>query len=156
MTFDTVEDFWRLYNNIYPASQISQGSDYHLFKDKIEPKWEDAANQKGGKWVVTLPKTKGKEYLDKVWLYLVLACIGEGFADNQNDEICGCVVSVRKSQDKIALWTKCATNEAVVRGIGKHLRQLLELPEHHQLGYQAHFDCQRNNSSFNNKNRYDA
>ncbi|KAG6423615.1 hypothetical protein SASPL_114016 [Salvia splendens] len=43
-------------------------------------------------------------------LILLLALIGEQF-DN-GDEICGAVVNVRARQDKIALWTKNATNEA--------------------------------------------
>jgi len=79
ITFDTVEDFWRLYNNIVPASQLSAGSDYHLFKEHVEPKWEDPANARGGKWIINL-STKGRaENLDKLWLWTVLACIGESF-----------------------------------------------------------------------------
>lgn len=40
-TFDTAEDFWCLYNNIKRASQIPDRSDYYLFIDGIEPKYED-------------------------------------------------------------------------------------------------------------------
>lgn len=36
--------------------------------------------------------------------------IGEQF--DHGDEICGAVVNVRGKQDKIALWTKNAANEA--------------------------------------------
>ena len=40
-----------------------------------------------------------------------MALIGEQF--DEADEICGVVASVRpKRQDKLALWTKTATNEA--------------------------------------------
>jgi len=156
MSFDTVEDFWRLYNNIHPPSQLPSGSDYHLFKDHIEPKWEDPANQKGGKWVVTFPTKNRKDTMDKVYLYLILACIGEGFNEGHNDEICGCVVSVRKNQDKIALWTKNANNHDAVKGIGKHLRRILEIPDNVTLGYQAHYEAQKNNSSFNNRSQYEA
>lgn len=39
----------------------------------------------------------------------LLAMIGEQF--DESEEICGVVVSVRR-QDKIALWTKHAQNEA--------------------------------------------
>jgi hypothetical protein len=39
----------------------------------------------------------------------LLAMIGEQF--DEGDEICGAVVSVRR-QDKIAIWTKTASNEA--------------------------------------------
>jgi translation initiation factor 4E len=36
--------------------------------------------------------------------------IGEQF--DHGDEICGAVVSVRARQEKIAIWTKNASNEA--------------------------------------------
>ena len=40
-----------------------------------------------------------------------MAMIGEQFVES--DEICGVVATVRPRQDKLALWTKTATNEAV-------------------------------------------
>lgn len=40
----------------------------------------------------------------------MLALIGEQF--DYGDEICGAVVNVRARQEKIALWTKNAANEA--------------------------------------------
>lgn len=40
-----------------------------------------------------------------------MALIGEQF--EESEEICGIVVSVRQRQDKLALWTKAASNEAV-------------------------------------------
>lgn len=44
----------------------------------------------------------------------LLAMIGEQF--DEGDEICGAVVSVRRAQDKIAIWTKTASNEAAQVG----------------------------------------
>jgi hypothetical protein len=43
------------------------GSNYHLFKLNVQPMWEDTTNYNGGKWVVSLPKTR-KEILDEYWL----------------------------------------------------------------------------------------
>jgi hypothetical protein len=40
-----------------------------------------------------------------------MALIGEQFDESQ--EICGVVASVRQRQDKLSLWTKTASNEAV-------------------------------------------
>jgi hypothetical protein len=40
----------------------------------------------------------------------LLALIGEQF--DFGDEICGVVVSVRQKQEKVAIWTKNAANEA--------------------------------------------
>lgn len=41
----------------------------------------------------------------------LLGCIGEQFDDG--DEICGVVVNVRARGDRICLWTRTASNEAV-------------------------------------------
>ena len=68
--------------------------------------WEDPQNKDGGKFVLTMPKsyrTEGR--LDDCWLYTVLAVIGETL-DSSGEEVCGCVVSIRKSQDRIALWLR--------------------------------------------------
>ncbi|KAL6080575.1 eukaryotic initiation factor 4E [Balamuthia mandrillaris] len=153
--FDTVEDFWGLYNNVVPASALSVGSNYHLFKAGIEPKWEDPANEKGGKWVLSVPASQRRDKLDKLWLYSLLACIGEAFDDDGN-EICGVVVSLRRAQDRIALWTRTATKETAVKNIGRTFKQALELPSNSLLGYQCHADSMRRNSSFSNKPRYEV
>lgn len=59
-----------LFNNIVPASQLPLGSNYHLFKTGIEPKWEDTANSNGGKWTVQFP-AKQRASLDQLWLFAV-------------------------------------------------------------------------------------
>ena len=101
-----------MYNNIAKASKLAQGANYHLFKEGVEPKWEDPENERGGKWIVIVPaKERDNGALDKYWLWTLLAVIGEAFDDET--EVCGCVVSVRKGGDKISLWTKSALNEAV-------------------------------------------
>lgn len=77
----------------------------------MEPKWEDATCEHGGKWTVLVPKgPASKAALDAMWLNVLLACVGEQFTEG--DEVCGVVVSVRAKQDKVALWTRTAANEA--------------------------------------------
>ena len=48
-TFNTVEDFWSLFNNVLPASKLTTGCNYHLFKKGVMPMWEDEKNKGGGK-----------------------------------------------------------------------------------------------------------
>lgn len=43
--------------------------------------------------------------------FQLMALIGEQF--EEAEEICGVVASVRQRQDKLALWTRTASNEAV-------------------------------------------
>jgi len=108
-TFDTVEDFWCLWNNIKAANELSIGSNYHVFKDEILPMWEDNTNKQGGKWIVQVKNTRSNTDLNQLWMWGVLACIGNSFEDEE--EVCGIVMSRRKGADKISLWTKTAIEE---------------------------------------------
>eukprot|EP00961_Rhodomonas_salina_P193567 2613369-Rhodomonas_salina.3 len=127
-TFDMVEDFWGIFNNIRPPSRLNPGSNYHLFKVGIEPMWEHPANMNGGKWTYSacgcscevrcsdawwhcrsIPKKDGKKLIDDMWLYTILAMIGENF--EAGEELCGAVISLRKGGDRVAVWTKSADDE---------------------------------------------
>jgi len=149
-TFSFVEDFWRVFNNLKPASTLAQGSNYHIFKEQIEPKWEDSANSKGGKWTVSIPPKSRNSALDQMWLWTVLAVIGETF--DSPDDVCGLVVSVRKAGDRVQVWTKDALNEQACRDIGRSLKRNLEMPDNIIIGYQSHADSMKKAS----KNRYEV
>merc|ERR1719198_1670858 len=69
--FQTVEDFWCLFNNMVAPKRLSAGSNYHLFKQGIKPMWEDPTNRQGGKWVLTIPKAR-KNQVDQWWMYTVI------------------------------------------------------------------------------------
>lgn len=150
-TFDTVEDFWRVFNNLKPASTLPQGSNYHIFKEHIEPKWEDSANSRGGKWTVSIPPKSRGTSLDTMWLWTVLACIGETI--RAPDDVCGLVVSIRKAGDRVQIWTKDAHNEVACREIGRSLKETLELSDSTIIGYQSHSDSMKKS---NNKNKYEV
>ncbi|KDP21178.1 hypothetical protein JCGZ_21649 [Jatropha curcas] len=143
-TFATVEEFWSVYNNIHHPSKLAVGADFHCFKYKIEPKWEDPVCANGGKWTVTFGRGKS----DTSWLYTLLAMIGEQF--DHGDDICGAVVSVRARQDKIALWTKNASNEASQLSIGKQWKELLDYND--TIGFIFHEDAKKHDRAA--KNRY--
>ncbi|KAJ9135950.1 hypothetical protein P3X46_033069 [Hevea brasiliensis] len=144
-TFATVEDFWSIYNNIHHPSKLVGGADFYCFKHKIEPKWEDPVCANGGKWTVTF---SGRGKSDTSWLYTLLAMIGEQF--DHGDEICGAVVNVRTKQEKIALWTKNASNEAAQLSIGKQWKEFLDYND--TIGFIFHEDAKKLDR--NAKNRY--
>ncbi|CAH1453042.1 unnamed protein product [Lactuca virosa] len=52
-TFQTVEEFWCLYDQVFKPSKLPANADFHLFKAGVEPKWEDPECASGGKWTVT-------------------------------------------------------------------------------------------------------
>ncbi|KAL3741586.1 hypothetical protein ACJRO7_017104 [Eucalyptus globulus] len=134
-TFATVEEFWSVYNNLHQPSKLVVGADLQCFKNKVEPKWEDPVCANGGKWTVTFSRGKS----DTSWLYTLLAMVGEQF--DHGDEICGAVVSVRAKQEKIALWTRDASDEAAQMSIGKQWKEFLNYSQ--KAGFIFHEDAKK-------------
>ncbi|XP_005656612.1 eukaryotic translation initiation factor 4E isoform X1 [Sus scrofa] len=150
--FDTVEDFWALYNHIQLSSNLMPGCDYSLFKDGIEPMWEDEKNKRGGRWLITLNKQQRRSDLDRFWLETLLCLIGESF-DDYSDDVCGAVVNVRAKGDKIAIWTTECENRDAVTHIGRVYKERLGLPPKIVIGYQSHADTATKSGS-TTKNRF--
>ncbi|KAK9146209.1 hypothetical protein Sjap_006112 [Stephania japonica] len=138
-TFDTVEEFWCLYDQIFRPSKLTANAEFHMFKSGIEPKWEDPKCTNGGKWTVTSSR---KQNLDTMWLETLMALIGEQFDDGE--EICGVVASVRQRQDKLALWTKTAPNEAAQMSIGRKWKDVIDITD--KITYSFHDDSRRDKS----------
>lgn len=148
-SFDSVELFWRIFNNLKPASQLSMNSNYSVFRYGVEPSWEDPANVNGGKFVLTIPKKDSKNgKCDEWWLYTVLAVVGETM-DVAGDEVNGAVVSIRKNQDRIALWLKGSERDVIV-AIAERWKKALNL-EKQNVRYQTHKDAAASGRSFRNE-----
>ncbi|KAI6153536.1 eukaryotic translation initiation factor 4E class I [Pisolithus tinctorius] len=150
ISFDSVEEFWGLYNHIVPPSQLPQKANYYLFKEGIIPAWEDEANKHGGKWSIQLPKEKNRGNVDKMWLYTMLAAIGETFdpyltnADpsdpNPQSLITGVIVSTRPQFYRLSIWTRLAPSleedklRERIEVIGRHFKtNVLGYPEPQKL-----------------------
>ncbi|KAI1887309.1 hypothetical protein AGOR_G00188970 [Albula goreensis] len=125
--FDTVEDFWALYNHIQLSSNLMSGCDYSLFKDGIEPMWEDERNKRGGRWLITLSKQQRRADLDRFWLETLLCLIG-----------------------RPSMTT--ATREAVTH-IGRVYKERLGVPPKVTIGYQSHADTATKSGS-TTKNKF--
>lgn len=149
-TFKSMDVFWQAFNNMLPASQIAIGSNYSLFREGIEPAWEHPLNMEGGKFVLTLSKKDNKTgKLDEYWLYTVLAILGE-MIDKTGDEVNGAVVSIRKSQDRIALWLKESKPPEHCIIIAERWKKALEI-EKIPVKFQAHKDAAKSGNSFRNE-----
>lgn len=138
-SFDTVEDFWAVYNHIKAASRLQSGCDYSLFKEGIEPMWEDERNRQGGRWLVNTSKNVREQDLDRLWLETLMLLVGESFGE-YSDSVCGAVVQIRAKGDKLAIWTKNAADESANVGIGRKFKERLNLPPKLNIGYEAHED----------------
>lgn len=110
------------------VTRLDVGSNCFVFKQGIRPEWEDPINENGGKFSIQFQRTKQMgEAVNQLWLNAILACIGEQF--KLGDEICGVVLSVRKSFFRLALWTKSANNKELAEALGKEIKEVLELGE---------------------------
>ena len=153
-SFDTVESFWRIFNNLKPASELTINSNYSVFRYGVEPSWEDPANSEGGKFVHTIIKKDSKlGKCDEGWLFTVLAIIGETM-DETGDQVNGAVVSIRKQQDRVGLWLKSNDRE-VCRQIGERWKKILNL-EKTTVRYQTHRDAAASGRSFRNNAQFEV
>lgn len=88
--FSTVQDFWRLWNNMPQPSELleqkrmvrEQPDGLHvidaimIFRENISPEWEDPLNTKGGHFQIQLKPNLGGGQIDEYWNNLVLGMIG--------------------------------------------------------------------------------
>ena len=136
-TFSTVEDFWRLYNNIKLPSEFPPGTDYLLFKQGIDPEWEDPSNGNGGSWTLNIDKTtRNLPDIDSLWMNASMAVVGEQF--DESNEICGLFCSIRAGRFRMQLWTRNGENDDAMRSVGKQLKQHLKISETGKLVFTLH------------------
>ncbi|KAG0646467.1 Eukaryotic translation initiation factor 4E type 2 [Hyphodiscus hymeniophilus] len=129
--FSTAEDFFQVYTHLKRPSSLPLVSDYHLFKKGIRPIWEDDDNKKGGKWIVRLKKGVA----DRYWEELVLAIVGDQFADT-SDEVCGAVLSVRNGEDILSIWTR--DDSGRVLKIKETMKRILGFPPDTKIEWKSH------------------
>jgi translation initiation factor 4E len=158
ITFDSVEEFWGVYNNIAPVSELAMKSDYHLFKEGVRPEWEDSQNKHGGKWAYQF-KNKTNVDINNAWMHVMMAAIGETLEDEGDDEVMGVVVNVRKGFYRISVWTRTigrnipnrgdadtaggrgrppAKGEAILKNIGRRFKDVLGLPKNEVVEFSGH------------------
>lgn len=145
ITFASVEEFWGIYNSIPPANQLPPKSDYHLFKEGIKPEWEDEENSKGGRWQFSWNnKREVLPVVNDLWLRGLLSVIGETIEDDEN-EVNGIVLNVRKSAIRIGVWTRDC-DESKLKTVGERLKKVLRLADDQKIDFMSHDDSNRKGS----------
>jgi translation initiation factor 4E len=148
-------------NNIAPVSDLALKSDYHLFQAGVRPEWEDPQNKHGGKWSYQF-KDKRKVNIDELWLHVMLAAIGNTLEDEEDGEVMGVVVNVRKAFYRIGVWTRTVGKPIPNRGdgdvaggkgrtpekgkevlmtIGRRVKEVLKLPPNESLEFSSHTEA---------------
>lgn len=103
LSVETVEEFWRLWNNIPTPSQLVPGSTVFLFRDGVEPRWEDPSNCDGGCWQMRLP-LRAAETADVAWERLCCQTIAEAWTGPHRDTVNGVIVKVRDKYFTLQVW----------------------------------------------------
>lgn len=155
-------------NNITPTSELALKSDYHLFKKGVRPEWEDPQNKHGGKWAYAFKKDKRSVPIDELWLHTMLAAIGETLEEDDDVEVMGVVVNVRKGFYRVGLWTRTVGKSVpgggdgdvaggkgrtaekgrdVLTGIGKKFKEVLRLTDSEVVEFSGHTDSAHSGSS---------
>lgn len=118
----------------------------------MRPEWEDIQNKNGGKWAYQF-KDKRTVPIDELWLHAMLAAIGETLESENDKEIMGVVVNVRKGFFRIGLWTKstgggknAASREALME-IGRKFKEVLRLGDKDQVEFSGHTESAHSGSS---------
>jgi len=138
---NSVETFWKVLNHLAAPSKMKRriGPNLMLFRNDIQPTWEDENNKNGGMWGIILKESKHRgSFLDQLWMESLLACIGETLTFGE--KINGVIIQRRQKEDRIQLWTTDADQADVQYSIGQHYKQLLNLDDSIELCYTKHAD----------------
>ena len=149
--FDTVEEFWGIFQHLRKPDSCKPGIEFMMFKEPIKPMWEDEYNKNGGKISIKLRK----DYTTIIWEEMIFALIGGILPKEMKDEINGIVVTSRKEFNTLQIWFK-TFEEKINKDLEQCIRDLLVIPDEVNLEIKQ-FNKKDNNSEkktggyYNNK-----
>ena len=149
--FDTIEDFWAIYQHLRKPDSCKQGIEFQLFKEPIKPMWEDEFNKKGGKLTLKLRK----QYTTIIWEEIILAIIGGVLPKEIKEEINGVVFSSKKEFNTLQIWFK--TYEKKINAeLEQCIRDIIQIPDEVPLELKQFFpphkkEYKNKKKNYNNK-----
>lgn len=98
MRIESIKDFWSAFNNVAPPSLLVMNSMYQLFREGVQPEWEDPTNANGHSFEFGVDVKLG----DKLWIEFAIGAIGENlpFAD----EVVGVFIKLREKGPRVGFW----------------------------------------------------
>ncbi len=99
-----VETFWGVYNNIPSLTDMPAGSIYAMFKNGINPSWEDPENKTGFSWILYGSKNATKAWIHKIYESILLTLIGCQY--KYEEYLNGCSFERKAKGDKFVFWFK--------------------------------------------------
>lgn len=122
--FETIEDFWAIFQHLRKPDSCKPGIEFQLFKDPVKPMWEDENNKQGGKINIKLRK----DYTTIIWEEMIFALIGGVLPQGVKENVNGVVVSSREEYNVLQIWFKNYTTNLVTE-LEQCIRDLLQIPE---------------------------
>lgn len=103
---DCISSFWKVFNNIPEPTRMCAGTLY-LFRDGINPKWEDLRNRDGG---IVRAKVR-PQVVDDAWLHLLCRTVGESWSRSVRNSVNGIALKVRAAAFMLEVWVTEQTSE---------------------------------------------
>ena len=117
----------------------------------------------------SIPSDKRSAPIDEIWLHVMLAAIGETLENNDDDgEVMGVVVNVRKGFYRVGLWTKTVgksvpgggegdvaggkgrsieKSKEVLMGLGRKFKEVLKLKDAEVVEFSGHTESAHSGST---------
>ena len=143
--FDTVEDFWSIFQHLRKPDSCRAGIEYFMFKDPIKPMWEDENNKNGGRISIKLRK----DFTTIIWEEMIFVLIGGILPKEMKEQINGIVVTSRKEFNTLQIWFKTYDN-LIIEDLENCIRDILVIPPEVNLEIKQ-FNKNNNNKDYNNK-----
>ena len=124
--FETIEDFWAIFQHLRKPDSCNPGIEFHLFKAGIKPMWEDEQNKNGGQVSIKL----AKYYTTIIWEEMIFAFIGNVLPEIIN----GIIVSIRPKFNILHIWFN-NYNQENNKIIEDTIRDLLQIPPEVKLEF---------------------
>ena len=132
--FDTIEDFWCIFQHLRKPDSCKPGIEFQMFKISIMPMWEDEHNKNGGKISIKLRK----DYTTIIWEEMIFALISGVLPKEIKEQINGIVVSSRKEFNVLQIWFKNYSLN-IIAEIEQCIKDLLQIPNEVQLDIKQFF-----------------
>ena len=148
--FDTIEDFWSIFQHLRKPDSCIPGIEYFMFKEPIKPLWEDENNKNGGRFSIKLKHG----YTTIIWEEMIFALIGGILPKEMKDQINGSVVTSRKEFNTLQIWFK-NYDDKITEDLEQCIRDLLVIPsevkiEKRQFNKKDNVNNNNSNKNINN------